>query len=53
MCINYVAVCVFAGVHNDAKSIQCHWRVKGGCSTMHWREEVHVTPRAINIRTTK
>ena len=32
MCINYVAVCVFAGVHNDAKSIQCHWRVKGGCS---------------------
>ena len=30
----YVAVCVFAGVHNDAKPIQCHWRVKGsgkGC----------------------
>ena len=22
-------VCVFAGVHNDAKTIQCHWRVKG------------------------
>ena len=27
----YVAVCVFAGVHNEAKPIQCHWRVKGGC----------------------
>ena len=27
----YVAVCVFAGVHNNANPIQCHWRVKGGC----------------------
>ena len=40
-----LAVCVFAGVHNDAKPIQCHWRVKGrgkGCGgvllAMHGRK---------------
>ena len=22
---------MFAGVHNEAKPIQCHWRIKGGC----------------------
>ena len=31
MCSMSLCVC-FAGVHNNTKPIQCHWRVKGGCT---------------------